>query len=189
MAGAEALPVRVHQRVRKAAWWAPIPRKLIGVVRAIPAHRDTRTGRRNARQVRIVLLVIGLVIIIFWQSDWAILGVIPALSGLVVPLSERRRRDLTAKLRTASAPRSTVRTVDGTLRVEDDAILLMTGDDVLRRLDRGKAKIVAHDDALELREGSKKDRCVHLVTPGSAPPGEPDLWASAGLDDARRLLF
>lgn len=166
--------VVLARRVDEPVWWAPLAGPIEGAIASIPTHRETASGRRNASQIRLVLLSSGVLIVVLWQSPWAPLALLLCLSALVVPMGETRRRSLRAKLR-ASRKKSTIDRQSAVLTTDDRHVTLTRGEERLRRIRRGAMEVSRDGELVCVRGGGKKrDRFV-VVAEGHAPP-EDDLW-------------
>jgi len=180
------IDVTVARRVSHRPWWAPLAGAAERVVRAVPVHRDTKSGRRNALQVRTLLLFVGIVAIVFWRSALAPLGFIPCILALFVPLSETRRRTTAARLRAAQNGASRVVREPGTLVVTEKHIALRASGDEVRRLRRAGLDVAQQDGGLTLSEGRKLSEQLVVRTPASEP-SDLDLWIEA--NDPESLRF
>jgi hypothetical protein len=71
--------------------WVP---PLRGLVRALPSHAETRRGRETAVFIRLIIGVAAVMMVTKGREHWAwgLAGVATALSSLLVPLGETRRR-------------------------------------------------------------------------------------------------
>ncbi len=171
--GTDSVEVVVTRRVSEAAWWAGLSKALERVVGNLPTYRDTVRGRRNANQVRLVILATGVLVVVLWRSPWAPTALILCASALFLPISESRRRHLCATLRTRRMITRLV-SAPGKLEVDDTHVTLTCEGETLRRFRRKVTKLRQTKDAMELRAGKKKvERLV--VVEGSAEPSE-DLW-------------
>ncbi len=168
-----SIDVRVCRRRPAPPWWGPIAAPVLGVVRAIPTHRDTRTGRRNATQVRIILIALGVVTIVLWKSNWSLLGFIPAAGALLVPLSERTQRSWIASLRDAKR-RTRVDTNEGSILRDGDLLRVTERGEPLREFESRKARLRTNQHGAALGTKKKADE-IQVVQRGQTPP-DTDLW-------------
>ena len=175
MSDPERIDVTVVRRVAFAPWWSPISRFFEGVVRTIPAHRDSRVGRRNAAQIRAAFLVVGIAIVVLWDSPWAVTGFAFLALALVIPMSESRRRGLIASARAARAGHTREERTPGILELTDKHITLLHHDQRLRRLLRRNLDVTRTPTTVELRAGAKKiERLV--ITTTSPDDSSLELW-------------
>lgn len=170
------MDVTVCRRVTVAPWWAPVSRWAEALVAAVPQHRDTRSGRRNAQQLRVVLLATGIAVTVLWDSPVAPLALLLCFAALVVPLSESRKRQLLASLR-AGRRRETVRREPGRLVLGEAHVELWSGEEQLRRLRRKGLQRIDHDGATELRAGGKLSERLTFVDAGDCTEA---LWVEGG---------
>ena len=91
-------PLHVSGEVLRAVE-KPAPRRLWlkptrALVDVIPSHEETRRGREFAVFVRLMVGVAAIMMVTKGRADWAwgAAGVLTALSALLIPLSETRRR-------------------------------------------------------------------------------------------------
>lgn len=122
-------------------WWSAMARPLEELLGFVPSVRDTRSGRSAARQTRIALVVIGVLVMALGQRPlWIVVGLTLMLLALVVPLDELKKRGWLGHVRGLRASQ--------TRRVRSAASLVFDG----RRI--------------ELREGTTMVRRV-LVNRGT----------------------
>lgn len=176
--------VVVARRVVEAAWWSGVSRAFESVVAAVPTHRDSASGRRNAAQVRTVMLGTGVAVVVLSQSPWAPLALVLCVLALVVPMSESRRRQLTARLR-AGRVRSAVERTPAVLVLDSKHVTLGNAGEPVRRLRRSALELTYGDDLLELRAGAKKRDRFIVVDHGS--PDE-EMWVEGDREAIRGAL-
>jgi hypothetical protein len=176
----------VARRVAHAPWWAGLGKRWEAFAGALPYHRDSRSGRRNANQIRLALLSFGILVVVFWQSPWAPAALLLCLSALVLPISESKRRQLVASAR-AKRKGTRVERVPGVLSIEEKHVTLMVDGERERRLRRTALRIDERDDGLELVAGKKKVERVLILTGGES---DEDFWVESNaierLSDALR---
>lgn len=168
-AGTETLvaPARILERERRVAWWSPVLAPLQTLLALAPSHKSTKKGREKATQIRIGLIAVGILGLAFGGETLFIIigGLIMAL-GLVIPMSEVRKRTLTGKLKRlrGEAPRD-VR-VSGEVEYDGRRLILRAEGEKLRRIlcNRGEHSVrdVRFDDrdCIEVRpkSGGKSER-------------------------------
>ena len=93
--------VTIVRRVSYAPWWGGLSKLAERLVGSIPTHRDSRSGRRNAAQVRGALLAAGILTVVLWRSPWAPSALLVCFAAFVVPISSSKRRQIIARLRTS----------------------------------------------------------------------------------------
>ncbi len=181
MADDHRLDVTVARRVSYTPWWAGLTRRLEKFVAMIPSHRDTRSGRRNATQIRVALLAIGILTVVLWESQWAPLALIACVLALFVPISQSKRRELVASLRSRRTKASRVDRTAGTLSISEKHVTLTVDGERVRRLRRNQMSTEKSPKRLTMNVGQKKANTLSIF----AGEGNPDLdvWAErADLD-------
>lgn len=166
--------VTVARRERHSPWWAPLGKRLEGAIAALPAHRDTRSGRSTGNQVRFTLLGVSILIVVLWNSPWAPLALIGCVAALFVPMSRSRRRQIVASLRAKRTKGTRITRTSGLLEVEPRHITLKVGGERLRRLQRKALQTREDDEGLELSTSKKKSERLLITTTGREP--STDLW-------------
>lgn len=116
-------------------WWAPLWGPVDWILSFLPSHRDTRKGRSGARQVKIVLLIVGVAFIAFGEAiGWVAVGLLTMLSALILPLSELRKRVWTAKVRALLGEKKRPVHTPGKIVHDGRRVELHEGDAMLRRV-------------------------------------------------------
>lgn len=175
MSEVQRFDVTVARRVKFVPRSAPFYRRLESFVGALPSHRDTRSGRRNATQIRVVLLATGILTVVFWQSPWAPLALLLCLIALVLPMPISRRRALVASLRARRAKQTRIERSRGVLEVSQKHLTLLDGDERIRRLRRSAVSVEQEGTTLWMREGQKKKNA--LAVSESQTTLDVDAWA------------
>lgn len=185
-AGAEtiAAPARVLRRVRRKSWWAPLLAPVETVVALAPSHKNTKKGRRSAAQIRIALIAIGILGLAFGGETLFIVigGLIMAL-GLVIPMSDVRKRTLMGNIKRmrGESPRD-VR-VDGEVVFDGKRLTLRAEGEKLRRIlvdreeHRVRDKQLGESACLEVRpsKGGKAKTIWICCEHGATSPTGPEL--------------
>jgi hypothetical protein len=141
-------------------WWAPVWAPVEWLLSFAPSHRDTRKGRTFARQVKIVLLIGGVLIIAFGGSlGWVVVGLAIMLSSLLLPVPELRKRTLMSRLRALAGERSRRVRVPGKIVHDGRRVELHEGDAMLRRV------LVTKEYTLDERLYQGRP-CLGLMGPG-----------------------
>ena len=108
-------PLEVHGTVLREADepapsrpWVPLLR---GLVESLPSHSETRRGREFAFFLRLVFGVAAVMMVTKGRQHWGwgAAGVVTALSTLIVPLGETRRRRWVRRLNASLEPTSVLR--------------------------------------------------------------------------------
>ncbi|MFU8802978.1 MAG: hypothetical protein ACNA8W_04125 [Bradymonadaceae bacterium] len=125
-----------------------------------PSYRATRKGRTGSRQLKIVLLIGGVLIITFGGSlAWVVVGLAVMLLSLLVPVPELRKRSLMTRFRALRGERSRRVRVPGKIVHDGRRVELHEGDAMLRRV------LVTKDFTLEERSYHGHP-CLGLMGPG-----------------------
>jgi hypothetical protein len=197
------VPASVVQRVRRKAWWSLLLAPVETLVALAPSHKNTKKGRQSATQIRIALIAVGVIGLAFGGETIFIMigGLIMAL-GLVIPMSDVRKRTLMGNIKRlrGESPRD-VR-VDGEIAFDGKRLSLKAGADKLRRilLDRDEHRIreKRYEDhpCIEIRPGSGgKAKSIWICSEADAPDAggeqlersDVDAPAFVSADDFRRL--
>ena len=134
------LPGQIQREARQMPLWAPLVRRAEGAVGLIPAYRDTKKGRSNARQLRLGLLGLGLLVLVFGGDWWIVVGALLMIAGLVVPAPELRKRTWVTRLRSARKPRRSWQGAPVVVELDDRRLSVLEDGKRLRRVlvDRGE---------------------------------------------------
>lgn len=173
-------PLQLDGRLQRARphrpWWWVGPRLLLSVARRVPTYRDTRSGRRGARQTRIALTVCGAIIALVGETLATILvGTAIVLVGLVVPVSKLRRRAWVARLKALGSDMERLEPIPVDVVFDGRRVAVVEGGRVWRRVLTRQGEV-----AVQLR---RDDGRIYLgVLPASRRKSE-SLWFSAELSD------
>lgn len=169
-----------RERHRRALLSAML-RPLAGLVGVLPTARDTVSGRKRSRAIKIALIALGLFVLLAGRDHWYVvaLGVAGMAAAIPLPLGELAQRSLVRRLgRAAYTTRTHTRAVTLT---HDGRRLLLDDDDSgrirrvltnrpfgLERLGRGQ------DTWLAVRPGdsAKKRDAIWICVEGDPPPPE-----------------
>lgn len=172
----EALVLEGHleETERYQPRWTVLLRPVQTFVGLLPSHKNTRKGRRTAKQVKLVVAVLAFVAVIAAQSTIVmILGLIGLGVSPVVPISQVRKRSWINRLKSIREGRD--RTVERSAQVtcDDHRVSLVRDDDRLRRV------LVDRDDH-EISVGTAADRLFLKIAPTGGNKSE-TIWI--GTDD------
>ena len=154
------------------------------IVAGLPVHRDSVSGRRNAYQIRFLLMAVGIAIVALWESTWAPLALVICATALVLPVSQARRRHLVASLRAKRQGEQIVR-VPGIMTIDATHVEVTCSGESLRRLRRKGLRVTGREESLELVSGAKKRE--RLLVTSEEPEGE-ELWIEADRGAVEKAL-
>ena len=199
---------RVKGTEKVEPWNGFLWRAIAFVVSFFPTYRDTRDGRSTRNQMRVVIVIIGLVLLaIGGTADeaawfWILLGMLIACLAFVLPVEELKMRSWRSTLKKKQKPREKTLWDRGRVEVDERYVALYAGDDRVRRvgIKRGKHDVVAreHDNRPAvgvLAPGAKKDQSIWLLgtgdaaidTDGTVADNEMDRPAKVDPDDLESL--
>lgn len=157
---------------RMGKFWAALE-YLVGFV---PSYRDSRKGRATAKQVRIVLVALGLLLMAFGGAEsawWVLVGVALASSAFAIPVTELKKRSWRAKLQQKQSPEVHETWEAGCLVYDGRRVELHQGDKKLRHVlvNRGKHRLErgSWEGALCLAikpAGRRKKETIFVVAEG-----------------------
>ena len=164
--------IRDSEEVRP--WNAPLWNALGQVVSFLPTFRNTREGRSTRKQIRAILLVIGIGMMAFGgQAEsapalWILLGVAIASSVFVIPVEDLKKRGWRSTIKKKQKPQSRPRWRPGAVVVREGRLELELGDRREKKIgvDRQKHDLVTR-------------RCGDLTCLGVLPPGakkDANIW-------------
>jgi hypothetical protein len=189
-AGTIAAPARVLKRVRRKAWWSVLVAPLQTLVGLAPSHKNTKKGRRSAAQIRIVLIAIGILGLAFGgETLYIILGGLIMALGLVIPMSDVRKRTLMGNFKRlrGESPRDVM--VDGEVAFDGKRLILRADGEKLRRIlvDRDEHRIRNKQfdghACLEIRPGSGgKKRRIWICGQDTSTPASGDTLSRGDVD-------
>lgn len=177
------LEVKVPRDEPYTPWSAPLWRALAYLLEFIPSYRDSRQGRKNAAQVRVILIVAGLFLMAFGGGEWAgwiVIGAILAFSAFAVPIKELRKRTLRGKLRDRSRQGQREVLKPGSLRLDERQVELWVGDEKLRqvRIDRDRHEVIFTTHKMMMcygvrPRGGRKQETIWVCTSAIVDPPLP----------------
>ncbi|MGM0557169.1 MAG: hypothetical protein ACQEVA_12375 [Myxococcota bacterium] len=189
-AGSITAPARVLKRVRRKSWWAPLLAPFQTLVALAPSHKSTKKGRRNAAQLRIVLVAVGVLGLAFGgETLYIILGGLIMALGLVIPMSEVRKRTLMGKFKRlrGESPRDTK--ISGEVEFDGKRLILRAEDEKLRRILVDRAEHSVRETSfdghacLEIRPKSGgKSRRIWICNRDSSPATQGDTLGRGDVD-------
>lgn len=194
------IPATLVRREKYAPAWGVLLKPIEALISFFPSHRATKTGRQNAKQIRVLILGIGLAIMIFGgELGLILLGAAIMASALFLPMSEITKRSLLGRLKRARTQQERDAKTQGELVHDGKRFILREDGKKLRRVlvDRG-------EHSLELRRrgetpcfgvrppSGRKAESIWVCSPGygSTPEeaqeisGEDvDIWAHVTPND------
>lgn len=141
------IPATLIRREKYAPAWGALLKPVEALIALFPSHRATKKGRQNAKQIRVLILGIGLAIMIFGGELLLILlGALLMASALFLPMSEITKRSLLGNLRRTRTQQVRDAKSNGEIVHDGKRLILREDGKKLRRvlIDRG-------EHALELR--------------------------------------
>lgn len=78
---------------------APLYGAIASLLGALPSYKDSARGRKGAKQLRIILVVVGFFVMLAARHVWPmiILGIVLMASAIVVPMDAVRQRSLVSR--------------------------------------------------------------------------------------------
>lgn len=146
--------------------WTILLRPIQTFVGLLPSHKNTRKGRRTARQIKIVVIVLAFIAVIAAQSTPVmVIGIVALAIAPLIPISQVRKRSWINRLKSLRDGRD--RTVEHPARVTFDGrrVSLLRDDQRIRRV------LVDRDDHV-VSTGEIDDRLYLKVAPDSGNKDE-----------------
>jgi hypothetical protein len=165
------IAVTVTREVPHRPWWAGLATRYEKLLGVLPSHRDTKKGRANAKQVKVVLLAAGVGIIALLGGYWIVLGCMIAASALILPVSQNARRAWVARSRSARKNLTREAKQPGELRFDGRRVVLHVDGDNLRR-------VLTHKGKHTISRRSLKGHEIVGILPPSAKKSE-SIWVMA----------
>jgi hypothetical protein len=135
------IPATLVRREKYAPVWGVLLKPFEAILGFLPSHRATKKGRASAKQMRVLLMAIGLAVMIFGGTlPLILLGAAVMASALFLPLSEVTKGALRGKLRRLRTEHVRDAETPGTIVYDGRRLILCEGDKKLRRVlvDRGE---------------------------------------------------
>lgn len=160
----------------------------------LPSHRDSRKGRRQAQQVRAVLVVLGILLMALGGAEaagWIVVGVALAGSAFVIPIPELKKRSWRTALQRRQQSGSKEIWVPARVSYDGRRLEVHQENQKVRQLlvDRKSHEITygAFRNGLMVAlgpKGSAKKKTVALWVPGGSTEGAVQF----GIDDVDQPL-
>lgn len=170
-----------------APWWGAAFKPIEALVGFLPSYRDSKTGRTNAKQLRVLILAVGLALLVFGGSTAiVVIGGLVMASALVLPVSEVTKSAWRSRLRRLRTRREREVRLPGSIVYDGKRLILregspQAGDKKLRRVlvDRDEHRVEharrGADACLGVRPPSgRKADSIWICTPAA------DLRAASG---------
>ncbi|QDG52694.1 hypothetical protein FIV42_18705 [Persicimonas caeni] len=154
------IPATLIRREKYAPAWGVLLKPIEALISFFPSHRATKKGRQNAKQIRVLILGIGLAIMIFGgELGLILLGAAIMASALFLPMSEITKRSLLGRLKRARTQQVRDAKTQGELVHDGKRFILREDGKKLRRVlvDRG-------EHSLELRRRGESP-CIGVRPP------------------------
>lgn len=165
--------VRGEKKVRP--WNAVLWRALGELVAFLPSHRDTREGRKKKKQMRVLIVAVGIGLMAIggtadaWGGFWIILGIFLACLAFVAPVEELKKRTWRGRIKKNQKPRARTVWTAGSIVFDGRRVELRDDSEqkVRRvRVDRGKHELT--------QRKSGERRCLGILPPGGKT--EAGIW-------------
>ncbi len=139
---------------QKRPWNAVLWKAVGEFVAFLPSYRDTREGRKKAKQMRVIFVVLGIGLMAVggtateWGAFWILFGIFLACLAFVAPVEDLKKRTWRGNIKKKQKPRRVSvrqkgRVVYDGRRVE----MRQDGEKVRRvRVDRGKHELEARQN-------------------------------------------
>jgi len=158
---------------------APLYKSLASLVATFPSYKDSRSGRKGAKQLKVVFVVIGLITLLAGREAWPVVvcGVILMSLAIFLPIENLKKRTLVNRLRRAQTETHEVRRA-AKLVHDGRRLILYDGDSRDRRVLTNRPFVLRHfagaDGAHWIQvapKGSKKKaEAIWLHLEGEAAP-------------------
>lgn len=167
----ETTELTVDARIRDTdevePWDGFFWRAVAFVVSLFPTYRDSREGRSTKKQMRIIIVAVGFILLaIGGTADqapgfWIILGIFIACLAFVIPVEELKMRSWRSTLKKKQQPREKPRWDAGRVDYDGRYLAVYSGDDRVRRINIERQK---HDVAVRDCDGFT---CLGILPPGA----------------------
>ncbi|MFP4596746.1 MAG: hypothetical protein ACLFVJ_00755 [Persicimonas sp.] len=124
--------------------WGGLVKPIEGLAGFLPSHRDTKKGRSTAKQIRIVIMVLGLAVLISGGTlPLIFIGAAIMASAIILPMSEVNKRALISRIRRLRSRRTRQTQAPGKLVHDGKRLILREDGKKLRRVlvDRGEHRL------------------------------------------------
>jgi hypothetical protein len=154
------IPATLVRREKYAPAWGVLLKPVETFISFLPSHRATKRGRNTAKQIRVVIMGIGLATMIFGGTlPLILIGAALMASALFVPLSEVTKRSLLGNLRRKRLHAERDAKTSGEIVHDGKRLILREDGQKLRRVlvDRGEH---------ELKQRRRDDQpCLGVIPP------------------------
>lgn len=160
---------------------APFYKALASIIATFPSYKDSRSGRKNAKQLKIIFVVIGLITLLAGREVWPVIvcGVILMSLATFLPVENLQKRTLVNRLRRAQTMEHEVRR-PARLVHDGRRLILYDGDQRDRRVLTNRAFFLGHfrgeDDAhwvqISPKGSGKKREAIWVRLDGSQAPAD-----------------
>ncbi len=193
--------LRIHAKVRgeeKVKPWNAFFWKGLGEVLAVlPSYRDSREGRKKAKQMRVMIVGGGLLLLALAGTAetraglWIILGIVIACMAFVVPVEDLKKRTWRNKIKKKQKPRPRTIWSKGEVLYDGRRVELRADSEKVRRVrvDRGKHELQLKQRVMSNQPGSQQSMpgpspipCMEIAGPGGKKDKTIWVCADAGLD-------
>ena len=202
------IPATLIRREKHAPAWGVLLKPIEGLIRFFPTHRATKKGRQSAKQIRIVVMGIGLAVMIFGGTlALIIIGALVMASALFLPMSELTKTSWLGNLRRMRTEQERDAKTKGAIVYDGKRLILRENDKKLRRVlvDRGEHSVslcrLGDTPCLGIKPPSaRKAESIWICSPDNGPAPDQaveitqedvDIWAFVTPNDwekASKLL-
>ena len=160
---------------------APVYKALASIVATFPSYKDTRSGRKNAKQLKVIFVVIGLITLLAGREVWPVIvcGVILMSLATFLPIENLQKRTLVNRLRRAQTTSHEVRR-PAKLVHDGRRLILYDGEQRERRVLTNRPFFLGHfvgEDAthwvqVSPKGSNKKKEAIWLRLDGGSAPDD-----------------
>lgn len=163
------LSAQLEEREKYTPRWTPLLSPLQTFIGLLPSHKNTRKGRRTAKQLKLLVAVVAFGLLVFAESAWAIVvGVVFLGLAPLLPLPQVQKRAWLNRLKKLREPRERSVAAPAKVRFDGRRVVLERDGDNLRR-------VLVDRDEHEIAAGSANGRLYLKVAPTSGKRSE-TIW-------------
>ena len=166
---------------RLGKFWSALE-YLVGFV---PSYRESRKGRAGAKQARVVLVALGILVMAFGGAEsalWILVGVVLASSAFMIPVPELKKRSWRAKLQKKQHPQKREIWEAGSVIYDGRRVELHQGGKKVRHVQVNREKHTVEVGSLEgyvcmaiQPPGKRKKETIFLMSREGEKGEEPEF--------------